>query len=249
MSSPLRLLLLGGTTEGSELAKILSRSPDIDTISSLAGRVAQPSLPIGRTRIGGFGGVDGLKAYILERRIDAVIDATHPYAVTISERAAQACDELHMPYLALVRPEWQQCSGDVWHSVNDVLEAAAVSGTIGRRIFLTIGRQALSPFAGYTEPWYLIRSIDPPTGPLPARHTLLLDRGPFDCASERALLRNHRIDVLVSKNSGGLATYAKIEAARSSSVPVVMIQRPMRPVGKSVASVGSALAWVKMQST
>ncbi|HEV2676503.1 MAG TPA: cobalt-precorrin-6A reductase [Aliidongia sp.] len=234
-----RLLILGGTGEAVLLARHLTRRPDLDVISSLAGRVANPALPVGAVRVGGFGGVDGLVAY-LKQRIDAVIDTTHPFAARMSFNAAEACRHVQVPLLGFVRPAWQPVPGDRWLSVADMAGAAALCQG---RVFLTVGRQELAPFAG-CDAWFLIRSIDPPGGALPPRHALLLARGPFETTAEIELLRANAIDLVVSKNSGGPATYAKIAAARALELPVVMVERPARPATDEARSLDEVDAWL-----
>ena len=235
-----RLLILGGTGEASALARHLADRPGFEIVSSLAGRVAAPVLPPGAVRIGGFGGVEGLAAYLTQERIDAVVDATHPFAARMSANAAEACRRAGVPLLAFVRPAWAAEPGDRWHPVADMAAAAA---RCRGRVFLTVGRQELAPFAG-SDACFLIRSIDAPDGPLPAAHELLLKRGPFSLADEIDLLRDYRIDLIVSKNSGGPATYAKIEAARVLGLPVVLVARPARPITDQVHSLDAAAAWL-----
>ncbi|GGF06073.1 precorrin-6A reductase [Aliidongia dinghuensis] len=235
-----RLLILGGTGEAAMLARHLTGRADLDIVSSLAGRVAAPSLPTGAVRVGGFGGVDGLAAYLKAERIDAVVDATHPFAARMSWNAAEACRRVRVPLLTFVRPAWQPQANDRWLPVADI--AAAASLCRGR-VFLTVGRQELAPFAA-VDAWFLIRTIDPPDGPLPTRHALLLARGPFALADEIDLMRVHAIDLVVSKNSGGPATYAKIAAARALGLPVVMVERPARPATDEAGSLEAVVAWL-----
>jgi len=239
-----RVLILGGTTEGAALAIHCATMPGVDIVSSLAGRVRELARPPGAVRVGGFGGTAGLAAYLEAERIDGVVDATHPFAARISAHAAQACAASRLPLLALVRPPWRAMSGDRWHDVADMSHAATLAPALGARVFLTVGRQELAPFAACADRWFLIRIIDAPTVPLPPQHTLLRARGPFAHDEEEALLRDHAVDVLVSKNSGGDATYPKIEAARNLGIPVVMVQRPPRPPVPYVESVAEAVAWI-----
>ena len=235
-----RLLILGGTGEAAMLARHLTDRPDLDVVSSLAGRVASPALPIGAVRVGGFGGVEGLKAYLVEQRFDVVIDATHPFAARMSLNAAEACRQVSVPLLGFVRPAWAPEPGDRWLPVADMAAAAVLCRG---RVFLTVGRQELAPFAG-CDAWFLIRTIDPPGGPLPPRHALLMARGPFALAAEIDLLRANAIDLIVSKNSGGPATYAKIAAARALGLPVVMVERPARPATDEARSLDAVDAWL-----
>ncbi len=239
-----RILILGGTGDAAELAAIVSVIPDIEVITSLAGRTLQPSAPLGTVRVGGFGGSTGLAAYLCEQRIDLLIDATHPFAAQISWNAAIAATEVGIPHLSLVRPAWTKVAGDDWIEVESVEAAAKSIPVTAKRVFLTIGRQQLAPFALLTEIWFLIRSIDPPAPDAAIPNgKLLLDRGPFSLEQERQLVQYYQIDAIVSKNSGGDATYAKIIAARELGVKVVMVKRPLPP-GEQVADVDGALAWL-----
>jgi precorrin-6A/cobalt-precorrin-6A reductase len=240
-----RVLLLGGTAEARVLASRLSDA-GADVISSLAGRIADPRLPPGSVRIGGFGGAAQLALYLRREQIAAVIDATHPFAARITEHAAQACTVEAVPLLILTRPAWVPEDGDRWILVPSMEAAAsAVPEILGRdgRVFLTIGRQGASAFRGLPQRFW-IRALEPPDGPMPLRHELVLQRGPFQLDDERKLLRDLAIDLLVSKNSGGTMTSAKLHAARELKMPVLMINRPALPDAISaVDSVDAAAAW------
>jgi precorrin-6A/cobalt-precorrin-6A reductase len=237
-----RLLLLGGTGEARALASLLH--PDVQVISSLAGRVPDPALPVGEVRIGGFGGVDGLQRWLAESGVDGVIDATHPFAATITANATTACRELALPHLVLARPAWPNGTAVVVGS--DGIAAKVVAGKGYSRVFLTTGRTGVGAFAGL-DAWFLIRAVTPPDGDvLPLRHQLLLSRGPYRYDDELDLLREHRIDALVTKNSGGDMTRAKVDAADALGVPVVMVDRPPLPDGvRAVSTVAEAEAWVR----
>ncbi len=238
----MRVLLLGGTAEARALAARLH--PDIEVISSLAGRVPDPALPVGEVRIGGFGGVEGLRRWLAESGVDAVVDATHPFAATITASAASACEGLGLPHLVLARPAWPSGSAIVVGS--DTMAAKVVSANGYSRVFLTTGRTGVGAFAGL-DAWFLIRAVTPPDGAaLPLRHQLLLSRGPYRYDDELNLLREHRIDALVTKNSGGDMTRAKVDAADALGVPVVMVSRPPLPQGvATVDTVDEAAAWVR----
>ncbi|MFG2196631.1 cobalt-precorrin-6A reductase [Streptomyces sp. NPDC048639] len=245
------VLVLGGTTEARRLAETLDgRTADgphsgLRVTTSLAGRVARPVLPPGQVRIGGFGGADGLAQWLHEHRVDALIDATHPFAGTISFHAASAAADAHVPLLALRRPGWVPGDGDLWHPAGSLAESAALLPSLGRRVFLTTGRMGLAAFADLDALWFLVRSVDAPEAPHPAAMEVLLDRGPFTLDGERELLRRHRIDVLVTKDSGGEATAPKLAAAREAGVPVVVVRRPPVPEGVPVAATPhEALAWI-----
>jgi precorrin-6A/cobalt-precorrin-6A reductase len=242
----LAVLILGGTGEGRRLAAALVGRYRV--ISSLAGRVRSPSLPPGEVRIGGFGGVEGLSAFLASSGVDVVVDATHPFAAQMTLNAVAACASSGIPLVILRRPGWSAVPGDRWIEVASLADAARALDGLGSRVLLTTGRQELTAFAGCASHWFLVRCVDPPTGPLPAQCQVLLDRGPFTVHSEISLLRAHAIDVVVTKNSGGDATSAKLVAARSLGLPVVMVARPSLPPNAlavpSVPSVPAALAWL-----
>lgn len=236
---------MGGTREARELAGIVSGERGFEIVSSLAGRVREPVLPVGEVRVGGFGGVDGLREWLSANEIEVVVDATHPFAGGITANAAAAAGALGLPVLHVRRPAWKQRAGDHWVRVPDLAGAAKALTGLGDRVLLTIGRQGVAAFAD-SHAWFLIRAIDPPDGALPARHEILLARGPFALADETALLTGRRIDVLVTKDSGGALTEAKIEAARALALPVVVIDRPALPQGAvSVETVAAAWDWLR----
>ncbi|MEE1727837.1 cobalt-precorrin-6A reductase [Streptomyces sp. BE282] len=245
--APVHVLVLGGTTEGRQLAESLVGDPRVRVTSSLAGRVAAPRLPSGDVRIGGFGGADGLAEWVREHHVDALVDATHPFAATMSRNAALAASQAHVPLLALRRPGWAAQDGDRWHSVASLAEAAELLPALGERVFLTTGRMGLAAFAGedLDALWFLVRSVDAPEPPCPRETEVLLERGPFSLEGERELIRRHRIDVLVTKDSGGDATAPKLTAAREARIPVVVVRRPPVPEGVPVAaSPDEAVEWV-----
>jgi precorrin-6A/cobalt-precorrin-6A reductase len=243
----LTVLLLGGTAEARALAALLVKG-DIDVVSSLAGRVARPRLPIGEVRIGGFGGVPGLVDHLQERSYDVVVDATHPFATAMTDNAVAACAATGVPLLRLERPGWASAPGaDGWHWVAGHGEAASAAARLGARPFLTVGRQALGSFTGpLGDHRTLARVVDPPDRQLPQEWTVLLDRGPYRLEGEAALLREHRIDVLVTKDSGGAYTWPKLQAAKRLGVPVVVVRRKERCDGVSTEhTVEDALSWVR----
>lgn len=243
----MHVLILGGTTEARRLAESLQPAARVTT--SLAGRVAGPRLPAGEVRIGGFGGAEGLAQWLRAHEVDALVDATHPFAGTISFNAASAAITAHVPLLALRRPGWVAGEGDDWHIAGSLEQAAGMLPALGRRVFLTTGRMSLAAFAGLDELWFLVRSVDAPEPPMPSRTEVLLDRGPFTLDSERELLRRHRIDVLVTKDSGGAAAAPKLTAAREAGLPVVVVRRPPVPDGVPVAvTVDEAAAWLRQFS-
>ncbi|MGW5645475.1 cobalt-precorrin-6A reductase [Saccharopolyspora sp. NPDC003752] len=238
-----RVLVLGGTGEARKLAERLAERPDLRVTSSLAGRVREPKLPPGEVRVGGFGGVDGLADWIRREQVDAVVDATHPFAGAITENAVAAAELAGCPILVLRRPAWRPGPGDDWRAAPSLAAAAELLPELGERIFLTTGRQGLAHFAAL-DLRFLVRTVDPPEPPLPPHTTVLLARGPFTVDDELALLREHRIDIVVTKNSGGSMTSAKLTAARELGLPVVVVQRPPQPTAPSAETVEDAVAWL-----
>jgi precorrin-6A/cobalt-precorrin-6A reductase len=240
----MKVLLLGGTGEARSLAAALAVEPGIHGVSSLAGRTTDARLPVGEVRRGGFGGTPGLVRWLRDEAVDAVVDATHPFAATMTEHAAAAAEEAGVPLIVLRRPGWASSADDRWHWVDTADEAAGLLPAVGSRVFLTIGRQGLTAFAR-TGLWTVARCVDPPE-PVPAWCELILDRGPYDVGGERTLMRTHRIDVLVTKDSGGPQTSAKLVAARELGVPVVVIRRPPLPVGvEAVDSADRVVEWIR----
>ncbi len=237
------ILVLGGTAEARELAAELDDSA-IPVVTSLAGRVANPRLPCGEVRVGGFGGPAPLADWLGAHAVGAVVDATHPFAERISASAARACPAAGVPLLRLERPGWSERPGDDWYRAPDLAAVAALVPRLGRRVLLTTGRQGLAAFAAI-DAWFLIRCVDPPEPPLPAEHELLLDRGPYTVAGELALIDRHAIELVVTKDSGGGLTEAKLDAARERGLPVIVVDRPPRPATPTVATVAEALAWAR----
>jgi precorrin-6A/cobalt-precorrin-6A reductase len=240
-----RVLLLGGMGDATVLATRIAQILDFEVITSLAGRTQNPTFLSSPTRVGGFGGVAGLVNYLLDCKIDLLIDATHPFAAQISWHAAIATAEVGIPHLMLLRPAWEKTRGDRWLEVANMEEAATALSGLAPRVFLAIGKQDLATFAHLRDIWFLMRAITPlqnnssiPPG------KLLLSRGPFVLADERSLLMQYEIGAIVSKNSGGDATYAKIIAARELEIPVVMIQRPPIPSCEQVSTIEEVLTWL-----
>ncbi len=217
---------------------------------SYAGRTENPTPPPIAWRLGGFGGVDGLVDYLRVENIARVVDATHPFAAQMSAHAVAACAAAGVPLLALERPSWQRVPGDHWIEVDDFEAAAEALGTAPRRVFLGIGRQHLATFAAHPQHAYLVRLVDPPRAPLPLREAeVIVARGPFDRAGDRAMLTNYRADIIVAKNAGGDSASAKIEAARDLALPVVMVRRPFIPAREKVETVAEVLRWLGHDKT
>ncbi len=240
------ILVLGGTSEARELAALL-HAEGIRFVSSLAGRVSEPRLPVGAVQIGGFGGVSGLRSYLAEQRVDAVIDATHPFAEGMTRNAVAACTADGIPLLRLERPGWSAMPGaDAWHWVADHDEAAVTAAGLGEHPFLTIGRQALDRFTGpLRDRRAVARVVDAPSVEVPAGWTVILSRGPYPIESERELFEAHGIDVLVTKDSGGTYTWAKMQVAAERGIPIVIVRRGEAAPGvPTVSDPKAAQAWV-----
>jgi precorrin-6A/cobalt-precorrin-6A reductase len=246
----MRLLILGGTTEASALARRIAGMPGLDPMLSFAGRTRSPAVPPIPFRIGGFGGIAGLKTYLVEAKVDAVINATHPFAAQMSRNAAAACRDLALPLVRLIRPAWSKQEGDRWTGVPTMEAAVRALGESVRRVFLTIGGLQLAVFAAAPQHHYVIRTIDPPDaiGSLPS-HRLILARGPFSVTDEISLMSEEGIQVLVSKNSGGGAVGGKIAAARTLGVEVIMVERPPTVDVPSSGSIDVILAWIENHCT
>ncbi|NES99808.1 MAG: cobalt-precorrin-6A reductase [Sphaerospermopsis sp. SIO1G2] len=242
----MRVLILGGTGDARELAVRVANMTGVEAIASLAGATRQPTAPLGNVRVGGFGGVSGLVNYLRENQIDVLIDATHPFAAQISDNAAQAAQEVGISRLLLNRLHWEKLPGDDWIEVDNHTNAALALENQAQRVFLTIGRQEISAFAYLQNIWFLMRMIDPPKADsLIPKGLILYDKGPFNLEQEREILIQYEIDTIVSKNSGGNATYPKIIAARELGIKVVMVKRPPVPMGEEVADVEGVVNWLR----
>jgi precorrin-6A/cobalt-precorrin-6A reductase len=241
----MRILILGGTGEASALARSLAGRSDLSLVLSLAGRTTAPKAEPVPTRLGGFGGAEGLARYLAAEGVDRLIDATHPFAATISANAARAAALTGVRLLAIRRPPWYRGAGDLWNEVDTMEQAVAALGSEPRRVFLTIGRQEAGAFAAAPQHRYLARTVEPLGDLLPVPHLTALEaRGPFDADSEVALMRANAIEIVVSKNSGGAATYGKIAAARGLAIPVIMVRRPEKPDVPSVPDAEGARRWL-----
>ncbi|UWR40760.1 cobalt-precorrin-6A reductase [Phaeobacter inhibens] len=239
-----RILLLGGTTEASQLAKTLAET-GADAVFSYAGRTASPvSQPL-PTRVGGFGGADGLAAYLKREAISHVVDATHPFAAQMSTNAVHACEATDVKLCAFERPAWQAGEGDAWVHAGTIDEAVNALPDAAARVFLAIGKQNLTQFAVKPQHHYLLRLVDAPEAPLPLPHTTVeIARGPFDVAGDTALMQRHGITHVVAKNAGGAGAAAKLTAARTLGLPVIMIGRPDVPARPIKGSVAEVMAWL-----
>ena len=228
------------------MAARLAGRADIDPLLSLAGRTAEPRPAPIPTRIGGFGGADGLAAFLAREGIAAVLDATHPFAAVMGRNAAEACARARVPLLALRRRPWERQAGDCWIEVAAMAQAVAALGEAPRRVFLTVGRLELGPFAAAPQHAYLVRTIEPVGDALALPHLRAIrDRGPFDEAAERRLMEREGVEIVVTKNSGGAATYPKIAASRALGIPVVMVARPAKPPVPAVETADEAVAWLE----
>lgn len=239
------ILVLGGTSEARELACEL-HADAIPVTSALARAVAPARQPAGAVRIGGFGGPDGLAAWLQEHAVRAVVDASHPFAERIAATAGQACERSGVPLLRLEREGWRPRAGDRWRWVADLDEASRTFEHV-RRVLLTTGPEGIESFAHRDDAWFLIRTADPPQPPLPANHALVLGHGPYTLADELALIDEHGIEVVVTRDRGGVHTQAKLDAARERRLPVVIVRRPPRSEVSTLTSVDGALRWVRRQ--
>ena len=245
----MKLLILGGTNEASQLARKVAEA-GIPAVFSYAGRVAKPDAQPVETRVGGYGGVEGLIEYISTEAITHLIDATHPFAAGISRNAIEAAEATSIPMIALSRPPWMPAVNDHWRTVGDMRNAAQAIGMEPKRVFLSIGRSEVGTFAAAPQHSYLLRFVDQPEGPPPLPDCeIVVARGPFEVAAETALLADRKIEVLVSKNSGGTGAAAKLQAARTLGIPVIMIERPTIPKRPEVATVAAVLDWLRHEST
>jgi len=223
----------------------VASDPRIDAVLSYAGRTENPAPPPIAWRVGGFGGIDGLKHYLVAEKITRVVDATHPFAAQMSAHAVAACAAAAVPLLALERPPWRRAPGDHWIEVDDLKAAAEALGAVPRRVFLGIGRLHLKAFDAHPQHAYLVRLVDPPRAPLPLRDAeVIVARGPFDRAADNAMLTKYRIQIVVAKNAGGDSASAKIEAARELALPVVMVRRPFIPARETVETVAEVMRWL-----
>ncbi len=244
----MRILVLGGTTEASALVRRLAGDVRFSATLSLAGRTAAPRQHPVVTRTGGFGGAGGLARWAREHRIDAIVDATHPFAARISDNAVEAARLCGIPIASVVRAPWLPREGDNWICVGGFDEAASAVGAEPQRVLLTIGRQEVGAFRTAPQHFYIVRAIDPPDeADLPPRTEVIQQRGPFSPHDEIALMRAHGIGCLVSKNAGGGATYAKIAAARELGLPVIMISRPHKPARLTLEDVDAVCTWLELQ--
>lgn len=242
----MRVLILGGTSEARKLGEHLAVDPRFAATISLAGRTSAPARQPLPTRVGGFGGAEGLARYLAEDQIDALIDATHPYATQISQNAKTAADASGCPFASILRPEWTPTASDHWIDATDAADAAQKLGPKPRRVFLTMGRLELEAFADAPQHGYIARSIDAPGDlRLPPDLKLITARPPFDAEAEQALMRQEAIDIVVTKNSGSPETFGKIEAARTLRLPVIMIARPAKASGTPLRSINDAICWLE----
>ena len=239
-----RILLLGGTTEASRLARALSEA-GMNAVFSYAGVTKSPVAQPLATRVGGFGGVEGLKTYLTTEGITHVVDATHPFAAGMSTNAIAACAETDVDLCALERPAWRAEQGDIWTNVSDMTTAVQALPVDPKRVFLAIGKKNIADFAVQPQHHYLLRLVDAPDGviSLPS-YDAVVARGPFEVAQDTALLQDHRIDLIVAKNGGGKGARAKLDAARALGLPVILIDRPKVPERRVLPTVADVMAWL-----
>jgi precorrin-6A/cobalt-precorrin-6A reductase len=237
------VLILGGTSEGRQLAEQLAADGRYRTLLSYAGRTESLQRPDTAHRVGGFGGSEGLAAFVRAQGFDALVDTTHPFAARISANAVAAAERAEVPLIRLVRAPWQAVPGDRWAEVESMQAAAEALGSTPRRVFLTVGRLEIAAFARAPQHDYLVRAVDAFDTGLP-RARVLAARGPFALADERQLLERERIELLVSKNAGTRATYPKLEAARALGIGVVMVQQPPLPSAREVGTLGEVVSWL-----
>jgi len=243
------LLILGGTTEATALANLMADRGLQGTVS-FAGRVERPRRQPLPQRVGGFGGIEGLARYIRDTGVTHLVDATHPFAAQMSANAVHAAREAGIPMLALTRPAWHAQAGDRWRHVPDIAGAVAALDAAPRRVMLAVGRMHLDEFAPNPQHFYLLRLVDPPKTPPPfAEYHVVVDRGPFTPDGDRALMEEHQIDLVVSKNAGGSGASAKLDAARTLNIPVLMIDRPALPDRREVATPAEVLDWLAHAGT
>jgi precorrin-6A/cobalt-precorrin-6A reductase len=227
------------------LGERLAKRGDLDVTLSLAGRTAHPVPQAVPVRTGGFGGAAGLADYLIANEIDALIDATHPYASVISANAVEAAGRTGIAFITLRRPLWTAVVGDRWVEVNDTPAAVAAIGAKSRNVFVALGRNDLAPLAAAPQHNYLIRSVDPVDPPLPLPHAAYITaRGPFSEAHDRALMSAHAIDVVIAKNSGGDAAYGKIAAARALGMNVILVRRSPALAAPSVETIDDVMQWL-----
>lgn len=241
---PPHILILGGTTEASALARALADRGMTATLS-YAGRTDAPKAQPIAIRIGGFGGIDGLTRYLRDERITHLVDATHPFAAQMSAHAVAAAREASVALVALTRPAWAPRPGDRWQAVSDIPAAIAALAGPARRVMLALGRMHVDAFAAQSQHHYLLRFVDtPPDRPALPRHDLVVDRGPFTAEGDIDLMRTHGIDLIVAKNAGGTGAEAKLHAARALGLPILMIDRPVLPARQEVQAVDDVLRWI-----
>ena len=257
---PEKLLILGGTREAYQLAEILNAQftqEKLNFISSLAGTTKKPNIPAGKFRTGGFGGLSGLKNFLVKEKISLLVDATHPFAENISKNALLASSDLGLPFLVLNRPPWVKHSKDQWIEVSSLKNAVKYLKNVEKKtgslfstgsIFLTTGNKELWLFQNFLNYHFLVRTVEEPelVSEWP-QATFLKDRGPYTLENEIKLLKKHKISMLVAKNSGGISTYAKIEAARHFKIPVLMVRRPEMITAKSCQTVNEAVDWLNLK--
>lgn len=240
----MKVLLLAGTGEARELATLIDRA-GMPAIASLAGVTDRPLGLKLQTRAGGFGGTEPFKAFLKKENITAVVDATHPFAHRITDRTADICRSLSLPYLQVLRPAWQPDPGDDWHWIDDPSEASTLIPS-GATVFLATGRQSLADFSGLEGRRVIARVIDPPSSPFPFDGgEFIIGRPPFSVKSESALLDRLGVDWVVTKDAGGAASRSKLDAAFALGLPVAILRRPAMPDAERVETAPEAMQWLR----
>lgn len=240
----MRVLLLGGTTEASQLAEVLAKNA-FNAVFSYAGRTNTPSAQPLPTRIGGFGGVEGLTAYLRREGITHVVDATHPFAANMSGNAFAACRSIGLPLTRLERPAWHPEEGDNWRMFQNIEAIPDALPDAPTGVFLAIGKQQIGVFAAKPQHRYVLRFVDPPVNPLPLPNaSVVIARGPFSVAEDTALMQDRGISVVVAKNGGGRGARAKLDAARNLGLPVLMADRPLLPGDEIARNTSEVMRWL-----
>lgn len=239
----MKVLIFGGTGDARDIAeRLVALGHDVTT--SMAGKTQAPVLPKGNVRAGGFGSVARLRDFIQENRFDWIIDALHPYAVTMSGNLIAATKTMDVRVVRLARPDWEMPPTAIVERFTSAADAIT-SAPEAARLLITSGHQDLDCLKARSDCTAQIRLIEPPETPLPANASILLDRPPYTLEGEVALMQGHAITHLITKDGGSTATRGKIDAAAELGVTICLITRPEPPDGRWVASVDEIIALVQ----